>query len=163
MGKLTIRKLIIEELPLLFKLHEYNDEEDMLKQNTLKLRSGDIAIFGLFLDGEIIGELRTKYRSEDEREAKLKKRAYLYAFRILEKYQGIGYGKYLLQQVIGLLDKEGYLELTVGVEDENEKAIYMYKQVGFNRIIARKREEYQGDAYEYNLYLKINRVGEIDE
>ncbi|HIZ11633.1 MAG TPA: GNAT family N-acetyltransferase [Candidatus Eubacterium faecavium] len=82
------------------------------------------------------------------------KRVYLYAFRILKKYRGEGYGKYLLQEEISKLYAEGYSEFTVGVEDNNERAIHIYKDFGFDNRIARKYEEYEGYGYEYNLYLK---------
>ena len=67
----------------------------------------------------------------------------------------------LEQQVIQWLDEQirqaindGYTEFTVGVEDDNERAIHIYHSMGFNEFLLRKQEEYQGDAYEYNLYLK---------
>ena len=82
------------------------------------------------------------------------RRVYLYAFRILPEYQGKGLGKYLLNSVIQNLSDMGYSEFTVGVEDDNSKAIHIYKSFGFSEIIARKKEKYQGYAYEYNLYLR---------
>ena len=39
------------------------------------------------------------------------------------------------------------------IEDENLRALHMYQALGFNELILRKQEEYQGDVYEYNLYL----------
>lgn len=71
-----------------------------------------------------------------------------------EDFQSRGLGKYLLENVINYLEEKGYSEFTIGVEDDNERAIHIYKKLGFDEIIARKREEYQGDAYEYNLYLR---------
>ena len=66
----------------------------------------------------------------------------------------MGYGKKLLREVISDLREKGYTEFTVGVEDENEKAIHMYRSLGFNELLLRTQEAYQGDVYEYNLYLK---------
>lgn len=37
---------------------------------------------------------------------------------------------------------------------DNYRAIHMYQTLGFNKFVLRKQEEYQGDRYEYNLYLK---------
>ena len=48
----------------------------------------------------------------------------------------------------------GYTEFTIGVEDDNAVAVEMYRKAGFTKLLLRKREVYQGDAYEYNLYLK---------
>ena len=46
------------------------------------------------------------------------------------------------------------MEFTVGVEDSNEKALHIYRSIGFNEFLLRKQEMYQGDVYEYSLYLK---------
>lgn len=94
------------------------------------------------------------YKNEDNQFAIEGQRAYLYAFRIDKKHQGKGCGKYLLAYVLDYLKAKGYTEFTVGVEDDNVKAIHIYNSFGFNDVIARKTEEYQGDSYEYNLYLK---------
>lgn len=34
------------------------------------------------------------------------------------------------------------------------RTLAMYQALGFDEILLRKQEEYQGDAYEYNLYLR---------
>ena len=44
---------------------------------------------------------------------------------------------------------------TVGVEDNNARARYMYEKNGFAEPIARIKESYQGDSYEYDLLLKV--------
>lgn len=154
MKKYTVVPLSPGQLPLLVRLFDYNDVEDMIRSNTAFINSGDIDIFALFDGDEIIGELRAKYRSADEIEAVPGRRAYLYAFRISEKYRGKGLGKYLMQRVTDMLTSRGYTEFAVGVEDDNLRAVHIYKSFGFTELIARKREEYQGDSYEYNLYLK---------
>lgn len=151
---LTVKKLTPEELPLLTELFDYNDIGGMISENTLGIKGGVIDIFALF-DGErIIGELHVKYESEDILEAVRGKRAYLSAFRIHEELQSKGLGKFLLGSVIDTLSDDGYTEFTIGVEDDNARARHIYGAFGFSQIIARKYEEYQGDRYEYDLYLK---------
>ena len=81
-------------------------------------------------------------------------RVYLSAFRVLKEYQGKGLGQNLLNFVIKDLEAKGYTEFTIGVEDDNENALHIYKKFGFNKIIARLNEEYEGNSYEYNLYLR---------
>lgn len=155
----VIRTLQISELPLLCGLFDYNDTNDMLIQNTERIQSGEYEIFGLFSGNELIGELHAKYKSDDACEAVPNKRAYLSAFRIRGDMQGGGLGKMLLQNVIAELSKRGYYEFTIGVEDDNDRAKHIYDSFGFTVNIARKYEEYQGDGYEYNLYLKRNDNG----
>ena len=108
----------------------------------------------MFDGDKIIGELRVKYISDDKRFAEKDKRTYLYAFRIHQKHQGKGLGNFLLEKVLESLEESGYGEITVGVEDDNLRARYMYEKHGFTETIARIKESYQGDSYEYDLLLK---------
>lgn len=154
MRDLIVRPLMISELPMLTKLFHYNDVQAMIDETAQSIEQGEIDIFGLFKGSKLIGELHVMYQSEEADKVIPGKRAYLYAFRIHKSYQGKGLGKYLLGYAIERLAENGYSELTVGVEDDNARAIHIYKQFGFDELIARKYEEYQGDGYEYNLYLK---------
>lgn len=149
-----VRKLKTTELSILTNLFNYKDINDMIAENTRDIENGVIDIFALFDRDKIIGELRAKYVSDDERFAEKGKRAYLYAFRIHENYQGKGLGSYLLENVLTILKENGYSEFTVGVEDNNARARYMYEKNSFIEPIARIKESYQGDSYEYDLLLK---------
>ena len=149
-----VRKLKITELPLLTQLFNYKNVDEMIAENTRDIETGIIDIFALFDGDKIIGELRVKYISDDNRFAEKGKRAYLYAFRVHQKYQGKGLGNSLLENVLTILAEKGYREFTVGVEDDNARARYMYEKNGFTESVARIKESYQGDSYEYDLLLK---------
>lgn len=150
----VVRNLIIAELPLLLQLFNYKNVDSMIAENTRDIENGVIDIFALFDDAKIIGELRVKYITDDNRFTEKGKRAYLYAFRVHQKYQGKGLGGFLIENVLTTLSKNGYSEFTVGVEDDNARARYMYEKYGFTESIARIKESYQGDSYEYDLLLK---------
>lgn len=152
----NVRKLKTSELPILTELFNYKDIDDMIAENTRNIENGIVDIFALFDDDKLIGELHVKYDNEDKDFAAKGKRAYLYAFRIHKDYQGKGLGSYLLETVIDELTNNGYHELTVGVEDDNLRARYMYEKYGFINPIARIKETYQGDRYEYDLLLRKN-------
>ena len=152
----TIRKLKATELSILTQLFNYKDIDDMIFENTRNIENGIIDIFALFDNDNLIGELHVKYDNEDKDFAEKGKRAYLFAFRVHKDYQGKGLGSYLLETVIDELNANGYHELTVGVEDDNMRARYMYEKCGFTQPIARIKETYQGDSYEYDLLLRKN-------
>lgn len=154
MSEWNVRPLTVDELPLLTKLFHYKDVQAMINETAQSIEQGEIDIFGLFKGSKLIGELHAMYRGEEEDKVIPEKRAYLYAFRIHKNDQGKGLGKFLAGQVIERLAEKGYSELTIGVEDDNERAIHIYKQFGFDELVARKYEEYEGYGYEYNLYLK---------
>ena len=151
---MTIEKFIVNDLCILTELFEYNNVEQMISECTHDIQNGIIDIFVLYDRAVLVGELRVMYESDDENFAIRDRRAYMFAFRIREGFQNKGYGTYLLKTVLDALKEKGYCEFTVGVEDDNLRAIHMYQALGFNKFLLRKQEEYQGDAYEYNLYLK---------
>ena len=151
---IIVRKLKTTELLMLTQLFNYKDIDDMIFENTRDIENDIVDIFALFDDSKLIGELHVKYDNEDKDFAEKGKRAYLFAFRVHNDYQGKGLGSYLLKTVIDELNAKGYHELTVGVEDDNLRAKYMYEKYGFIQPIARIKETYQGDSYEYDLLLK---------
>lgn len=149
-----IRSISTEELHLLFQLFDYNNPNEMIAENTRDINAGSIDIFGLFQEDRLIGELHAAYVHADERFAVRSKRAYLFAFRIHKDFQEKKYGQLLMNKVICILENKGYSEFTIGVEDDNETALHIYSKLGFTQLIGRIREAYQGDSYEYGLYLK---------
>lgn len=153
--KPSVRRLETTELPLLTDLFAYNDVHAMIAENTVRMENGVIDIFALFLEDRPVGELRVKYDDTDHRFAEKEKRAYLYAFRVDEEYQGKGLGNCLLETVLNILSQKGYREVAVGVEDDNAKAYHIYQKHGFSETVAKIQESYQGDWYEYDLLLKM--------
>ena len=151
---MKIEKLAVQDLRILTQLFDYNDVEQMILECTQDMQKGIIDIFVLYDEDVLVGELHVMYESDDENYAIRDRRAYLFAFRIREAFQNKGYGTYLLKTVLESLKENGYCEFTVGVEDDNFRAIHMYQKEGFKELLLRKQESYQGDAYEYNLYLK---------
>ncbi len=151
---MKIEKLAVHDLYRLTELFEYNNVEQMISECTRDIQNGRIDIFVLYENDVLIGELHVMYENDDENFAIRDRRAYLFAFRVRKEYQNKGYGTRLLKTVLTRLKEDGYYEFTVGVEDDNSRAIHMYQVQGFTELLLRKQEEYQGDAYEYNLYLK---------
>ena len=153
-NKLTFRKLKIEELNILAELFNYKNLDEMIEENTESISNRLRDIFVLFCNDKLIGELHISYENENPVFAQKSKRAYLFAYRIHKDFQGKGFGKILLENTLKELEKQGYYEFTVGVEDNNIRARYIYEKYGFDTVISRQKESYQGDSYEYDLLLK---------
>ena len=151
---LTLRPMSASELSALTALFDYNDIPAMIAENSRLIDSGDFSIYLLYEDGDLIGELHVTWRSEDPLVSIDGQRAYLSAYRIREDRQGRGLGQYLLRGVIGAIEARGYREITIGVEDDNLRAKHLYRKFGFTEFVARRREVYQGDEYEYDLLLR---------
>ena len=151
---MKVEKLSAEDLSILTELFDYHDVQRMIAECAWEIQSRKIDIFVLFDQGMLVGELHAMYENEDARMASRGRRAYLFAFRVREDCQGKGYGTHLMKTVLAALRADGYSEFTIGVEDDNTRAARLYQAFGFTELIARKQEAYQGDAYEYGLYLK---------
>lgn len=151
---MQIERLKPNNLSVLTELFDYNDVEDMISRCAYEIKNGIRDIFVLYDNGTLVGELHAKYESEDENYAVRGRRAYMFAFRVRKDRQNNGYGTYLLKEVIAELQRTGYSEFTVGVEDDSPQALHIYQAMGFCEFVLRAKEEYQGDEYEYNLYLK---------
>ncbi|MBQ2812280.1 MAG: GNAT family N-acetyltransferase, partial [Clostridia bacterium] len=128
--------------------------DEMIEENTESISNRLRDIFVLFCNDKLIGELHISYENENPVFAQKSKRAYLFAYRIHKDFQGKGFGKILLENTLKELEKQGYYEFTVGVEDNNIRARYIYEKYGFDTVISRQKESYQGDSYEYDLLLK---------
>ena len=154
MNKLTLRPMAAAELSALTALFDYNDVPAMIAENTRLIESGAFSIYLLFEGDDLVGELHVTWRSDDPLAAVDGRRAYLSAYRIREDRQGRGYGQRLLRGVIEAIEARGYREITIGVEDDNLRAKHIYGKFGFTEFVARRREAYQGDGYEYDLLLR---------
>ena len=151
---MKVERLAADDLSILTELFDYHDARQMIAECAREIQSRKIDIFVLFDQGILVGELHAMYDGDDADAAVRGKRAYLFAFRVREGFQNRGYGTFLMKTVLAILKEKGYSEFTIGVEDDNARAIHMYQALGFTELIARKQEAYQGDAYEYGLYLK---------
>lgn len=64
---MNVRIINTDEIKLLFQLFDYNDPDEMIAENTRDINKGKIDIFGLFQDGNLIGEIHVAYVHGDER------------------------------------------------------------------------------------------------
>ncbi len=151
---LCVRKMAAGELWQLAELFDYEDFAAEMAQNRLEMETGMLDIFGLYEDERLMGELHVHHASARPHFASPGVRAYLFAFRIRQEAQGKGLGKHLLGRTLEILSREGYREFTVGVEEDNPRAMHLYRRYGFTECISREAETCQGRRYEYLLYLK---------
>lgn len=65
---MNVRIINTDEIKLLFQFFDCNDPDEMIAENTRDINKGKIDIFGLFQDGNLIGEIYVAY-VHSEREA----------------------------------------------------------------------------------------------
>lgn len=121
---------------------------------TNKIINEDIDIYVIEYNYEFIGEITVNYKNHYlPTETVENRRVYLEAFRLNKDFQGRGLGQKLIEYVLSDLEKKGYCEFTIGVEDNNEIAKHIYFKCGFTEPI----DKFCGnkfDPYDYTLYMK---------
>jgi len=155
---MQIRKIEKNELNDLGILFEHGNFERYKWELYQDIINGVRDIYVVVEDRKLIGEITVHYKTINNIEAIENKRVYLSAYRILKSKQGLGLGQKLLEYVLKDLIKKGYNEFTIGVEEENLKAKYIYEKFGFNKVIAKLDGTYKEASYEYDLLLKVNKI-----
>lgn len=156
--QLKVKKIAADEVSALTKLFEYDDPQAELDKVARQIAYGIVDVFVLVNEQEPIGELRVQYDCGNNLETIDWKRVYLFAFRVNAKYRNRGCGSYLIEYVIQECACRGYSEYTVGVEVENTCAKHIYAKLGFNTKLAHKTDNWGGESYEYDLFLKSDDV-----
>lgn len=128
-----------------------------LKYRAMRLKELDdqeIDVYVIDADHSFVGEISVNYTSHDlASETIPHQRVYLQAFRLAQKYQGLGLGQELLRFALSDLERQGYNEFTIGVEDDNERAKHIYFKLGFTEAIDRGYGD-EFDPSDYTLYLR---------
>ncbi len=152
----TIKKIAKEEFDQLYDLFP-DDEQLWIKYRKMRLEEFDnqeIDVYVMELNSAFIGELTVSYISHDlKTEAIPNQRVYFQAFRLQNQYQGLGLGQKFMQFVLSDLEKQGYKEFTIGVEDDNERAKHIYFKLGFTEAIDKGYGD-EFDPSDYTLYMK---------
>lgn len=110
------------------EVFEHGEEPASTEQLEKLLQNEDFMVFGVFLNGEIIGGL-TIYVLH--RYYQTKPIAYIYDVGIQPEYQGKGYGKALVAEVCEYCKKNGFEDAYVEAESDDVDAVEFYRKTAF--------------------------------
>ena len=153
---MNLKKIKKDEFEKLKRLFPDNEDkwQKYQKKRLQQFDNKEIDIFVIEDNNKFIGEITINYINHDlKTETIPNKRVYLEAFRIEKNFQGKGLGQKLINYAIYILNKNGYTEFTIGVEDDNKIAKHIYFKLGFTKEID-KGHGNEFDPCEYTLYLK---------
>jgi ribosomal protein S18 acetylase RimI-like enzyme len=77
------------------------------------------------LNGEALGTLRLDFLDDDVE---------IYAFDVRMGYRGLGYGRQMLEEAIGIARSQNDKPIRLDVDTDNTNAIELYRSVGFKVI-----------------------------
>jgi ribosomal protein S18 acetylase RimI-like enzyme len=78
------------------------------------------------------------------RDCDFKNRIFIFSFYIDRDYRKKGIGRKLLGKVIDILKDEGFAEVELTVDPDNESAVVLYKNFGFKKVALREDEYGRG-------------------
>lgn len=136
-----------EHFPLAFassweeeeKVSDYQLQE-WLKRNT---------IYGAFMNGQLVGSVGF-FKQECLKESH---RGLLFGMGVLPEYQRRGIGSELMSILLRHAQNE-VLQLTLSVENTNQKALRLYQRYGFTIYGTEPRSLKMGDCF-YDKYLMV--------
>jgi len=85
----------------------------------------------------------------------IKDTAEIINYFVMKQYQGLGFGKLLLEFVLDLCDISNVEEISLEVRVNNDKAINLYKKYGF--VLSHYRENYYSDSTDAMVLIKKMR------
>lgn len=150
------RKITKEEFDGLRRL--FPDGEELWQKYRTK-RQGEfdrkeIDVYAVEANHTFIGEVTVHYTSSDlPIEAIPGQRVYFQAFRMDEAHRGRGLGQRLLRFALTDLERRGYTQFTIGVEEDNKVAKHIYFKLGFTRAIDKGCGD-ELDPSDYTLYMR---------
>ena len=121
---------------------------DMQKQSELaarflrEMREGIRTTYIYRIDGDYIGEISIVTDAGDPQYTIPDRRLYVSRLIVKDEYRRQGIGKKLVDFIVRNAQQEGYRELSIGVDLDNDPALRLYTQMGFDRIVHIGEDEY---------------------
>ncbi len=128
---LNIRPVTREDLPALEwdgLFWKYRPMYARLFNNT---QAGRTLMWLAEIKGELVGQVFVMLKSGEKDAADGENRAYVFAFRVKEKWRNRGIGSCLMDFVEQDLHQRGFQFITLNVAKDNPEALRLYKRLGY--------------------------------
>jgi ribosomal protein S18 acetylase RimI-like enzyme len=139
--KLFNNKKVITIEPL--KLEDYHKCSNIWNMKTQPLTekwreeiaSGNRLVFVYKINGEFIGEGALVLDTGDPDYTISGQRVYVSRMIVKKEYRGRGIGSEILKFLINKAKEMGFVEMTIGVDKDNENALHLYRKHGFTEVL----------------------------
>jgi ribosomal protein S18 acetylase RimI-like enzyme len=135
LADLTIRQVTRADLPAL----EWEGEYWMFREMFADLFRNSLAgrtLMWVVVEpmGELIGQAFVMLKSGDREAADGINQAYVFSFRVKEKWRKKGIGSHLMGFVEADLLRRGFKYVTLNVAKDNQVALRLYKRLGYHVV-----------------------------
>ena len=117
-----------------------------------KIASGNRLVFVYKINDEFIGEGALVFDTGDPDYTIPGQRVYVSRMIVKKEYRGRGIGSEILEFLINKAIEMGFSEMTIGVDKDNENALYLYRKYGFTEVLFDGADE---DGEYYKLMKRI--------
>lgn len=100
-----------------------------------EIASGNRLVFIYKINGEFIGEGALVFNTGDADYTIPNKRIYVSRMIVKKEYRNRGIGSTILAFLIEKAKEMGCSEMTIGVDKDNENALYLYRKFGFTEVL----------------------------
>jgi len=114
--------------------------------------SGNRLVFVYKINNEFIGEGALVLDAGDPDYTISGRRIYVSRMIVKKEYRNRGIGSEILAFLIEKAKEMGFSEMTIGVDKDNENALYLYKKFGFTEVLFEGADE---DGEYFKLMKKI--------
>ncbi|MBI2637711.1 MAG: GNAT family N-acetyltransferase [Candidatus Sungbacteria bacterium] len=145
--KENMRITTIRDVNDILALYPEADEERLAKIRTdvekdiMKAEKGDRIVYGIEKDGKVVGTVQLVFRDEKEFYADEKTKAHVHHARVSEELRGKGIGANLMEVAENEARKRGFKEMTLGVDEDNIRAIKLYERLGYKEFMREKGDQ----------------------
>jgi len=137
----------IENVDDILILYPEADEERLAKirsdveKDIEKAKKGDRIVYGAEIDGKIIGTVQLVFKDDKEFYADGKTKAHLHHARVSEDLRRQGIGTKLMEEAENEARRRGFIEMTLGVDEDNQQAIKLYERLGYKEFMREKGDQ----------------------
>lgn len=127
----NIRQICREEFSRCANIWDFERHRQLADLFYRQLLDGNRTILVYEQGKEFVGEVALVREMDDPDDTIAGKRAYLSHLIVVPRLRNRGIGKALVAAVVELAKKEGFLELSLGVDADNAIALSLYRSMGF--------------------------------
>lgn len=126
-----VRQATREDVPRLEWFGQYTHFRNLIRRAYKEQARGSRLMLVADFNGFPVGQVFIQLAGGNTRLADGAERAYLYAFRVLLPFRGLGIGTHLMYRAEGELTVRGYRRVTIAVAKDNFGARRLYERLGY--------------------------------
>ena len=133
MLKIISNLVKLKEYPSQKAVNLINASQNAKNQFAKLIDDGWCHVYAKVLFSKPIGIVFLFTNLDDKDLADGKNTCYICNFFVHPKFRGMGVGTEIMEHIFDVAKKNGFKQMTIGVDEKNEKNVRLYKKLGFTK------------------------------